>query len=335
MICPNCGSNVPDGSAVCPACRADLGMTVSIPRPEGRWCPNCGVLVPEESGVCPSCGMPQEEPRPVARSAGDAHDDEEGDGRDGAPMDETHSIPRIESAIPSEGELSQPSAQMDRLPRLRVLVLAVVCAVVVVGGGVVLITHPWDPSANDIRAKQDADTSMAGFPGSVRQLQGQDARAGSGSGSIESGDERTLRLLGEAWGQMGELAGRLDQSQDELVSGYASSSADQLAAGKARADQLSIDISNLISSIAEIDVTSGTYAEDAQNLGTLGNWLRNRMDAVSAGWAKAVAFQDPSQHADEILSTVSADGGSQAESFKYLFDQSYGQWEPKERAPQS
>lgn len=331
MICPNCGSNVPDGSAVCPACRADLGMTVSMPRQEGRWCPNCGALVGEGDEVCPSCGMPQEPACGDGARAADGCVPREACGEE-SPLGETHSIPRIESAIPSEEELALPSAQMDRLPRLRVLVLAVACALVVVGGGVVLITHPWDPAANDIRAKEDADTSMAGFPGLVKQLQGQDAGSGSASDAIESGDERTLRLLGDVWGQLGELSERLDQSQDELVSGYASSSSDELLAGKARADQLSIDISNLISSLSEIDVTSGTYAEDKQNLTTLGNWLRNRMDAVSAGWAKAVSFQDPSQHADEILSTVSADGGSPAESFKALFDQGYAQWEPKERS---
>ena len=57
MICPNCSANVPDDSLRCPACRADLGQTVVIPKLEGRWCESCGSLIPDGAETCPNCGF--------------------------------------------------------------------------------------------------------------------------------------------------------------------------------------------------------------------------------------------------------------------------------------
>ncbi|WP_058270299.1 hypothetical protein [Olsenella massiliensis] len=98
--------------------------------------------------------------------------------------------------------------------------------------------------------------------------------------------------------------------------------------GKAAADQLSLDISNLILSIADIDVTSGTYAADAQNMSTLGNYLRNRMDALDACWRRALAVEDPAARADEIASYLSS---SVAASWKGQFDQAYEAMAPQAR----
>ena len=60
-------------------------------------------------------------------------------------------------------------------------------------------------------------------------------------------------------------------------------------------EELSYDVSNLISDIQSVDVTSGTYAEDVEHLVTLGNWLRNRVDALNSAWNSAEAPQIPLQ----------------------------------------
>jgi hypothetical protein len=112
---------------------------------------------------------------------------------------------------------------------------------------------------------------------------------------------------------------------------YSGSEADR-SGGKSKADALSIQISNLIMKIDAVDVTSGTYAESAANLKTLGNWLRNRTDTLCEAWDLDVSAGDPSSSRDAIDSVLyTADGTSVTKSFKALFDQNYAMWAPKEK----
>jgi RNA polymerase subunit RPABC4/transcription elongation factor Spt4 len=304
LICPNCGSNVPDDSRRCPACHADLTREVVSSRPQGTWCPRCGALVPDGEEACPSCGTPILD--------ADAAAEPEGEGLTGVPpvpkgddgvegpsdAEETHAMPRIESAIPSEGE-DDEVGRRDRFPRARVLTVALGAAVAMIVGLTLVITHPWNPDALDDRAKTDADTSMAGYPGYVSALQGQDNASA-------------------------------DASQEDYNKYYLTGTADQRSQGKVTAEQLSYDISNLISSIDDVDVTSGTYADTADNLRTLGNWLRNRIDFLKAGWQKDASYDQPQDHEDELSSYSTSSGTTLGESYKQNFEDKYSDWEPKQ-----
>lgn len=57
MICNNCGTNVPDGSANCHYCGAPMPVApVAEPAPQAMVCPNCGAPLAEGSAFCTSCG---------------------------------------------------------------------------------------------------------------------------------------------------------------------------------------------------------------------------------------------------------------------------------------
>lgn len=316
MICPSCGSNIPDGSEVCPACHADLAVTRVMPRLTGTFCPTCGALVPAGSAVCPKCGMP----------VGCAPRD---DGADAAgEAERTSTLPRIESAIPSEPAAANGAYPDDRLPRAKVIVTAALASLLVVGGAALAITHPWDPSATDTRATTPADTSQAGFPGTVSSLKGQDGQIASQT--VVSGSEATYLSLEQAWASLGDLSDRTDDNESSFKDKAVSGSADERAAGQSQAQQLAIEVSNLIDQIEQIDVTSGTYTDQRQNLVTLGNWLRNRLDALSEGWSRSVGSGDPQADAERIESPVESQRQANGKtSFANLFAENYESFKPQ------
>lgn len=296
----------------------------------GCWCERCGSLIPDGSPTCPGCGLPNPYYVDAAMvEGGEERPAEEGDALE---SDRTNSMPRIESAIPSESD-EGATVIRDRLPRMRVIIGSLLIGVLAMSAIVVTITRPWDPSAFDTKAKTEADTSMAGFPGHVSELQGQDNTGSGQSGEVRSGDEVTFEKLADIHSELGELAKSVDESEELFGRIAYSGSESDRAGGKRQADALSIQISNLIEKIDAVDVTSGTYADDAANLKTLGNWLRNRTDALCEAWGLDVSADDPSSSRDAIDSLLyTADGTSVTKSFKVLFDQNYAMWAPKEKA---
>ncbi len=326
MVCPNCGTSVSDDAVICPACRQDLGRTVKIPKQETTWCPACGSLIPLGSEVCPSCGTPS------PASSEDAGDAPAATRAEAGPADDTNAMPRIESAIPSGPEAGESDVRRDRAPRTRAIVVASLAALLVVGGGVLYITHPWNPGANDQRAKVDADTSMAGYPGLVTQLKGQDTSA-KDKAEIKSGDQVTFEALQSYYKDLASLAERVDQSENSLISEGVTGSFEARKKDKDAADQLTLDVSNRISKIQDLDVTSGTYVDQKQTQVTLGNYLRNRMDAVHGAWEKSVSYEqdDASAFKDEILDEVGGESRTVTQSYKALFDKLYTESAPVQK----
>ena len=355
MICPNCGAQVSDGAQRCPACHADLGSTMVIPKLDGSWCENCGALIPKGAATCPGCGFPVPKApahfvsrgkrkalgvstvyvaseEPVVKAAGpeedarpvelEADSDEQrpahaAPGSQARPDDEpspddTHALVRIESAIPSEPVPGLPEHERDHGPRFWTFVVA----------------HPWNPSASDPRAKTEADTSKAGYTGEMESLSGQDETK-TQTGVIQDGDSVSLAKLQDVYGRLGDLNDRATQVEGTYRSTAASADEDARSKGKAEADQLSLDVSNLISSIDEIDVTSGTYATDAQNLKTLGNYLRNRTDALDKAWTQALELSDPVANASQIDGFLT---GSDESSWQTQFEQAYPTMSPHEKS---
>ena len=351
MICPTCGTSVPDDAVRCPACHADLGRATSVAPPQGTWCSSCGSLVPDGEDVCPHCGMPVVRPRHARASdvprlgtvggEGEGGDTDETptDDTDALPLDEdagderferedTAFVPRIESALPAEPVSGNDGLRRAPALRVRTLVVALAAALLFVGGGMLFLTHPWDPNASDSRAKSEADTSMAGFPGIVTELKGQDGGSAEG-GEVESGDAATYRKLSAVYGQLKDLESRADASERSYRELAASSDADARAKAKGDADQLALDVSNLIAGLSDIDVTSGTYADDLEHMTTLANWLRNRTDALSGAWKRAMEVSNPSAHAQEIDAYLP--DSSRSGSYRELFDEHYDEWEPQEK----
>ncbi len=229
---------------------------------------------------CPHCGMPVSD---RALTAADIVNqrvskiepaDEE--------MEDTHSMARIQSAIPPTPEDGyHDDAAMERFPRWRVILLAAVASVLVVGGGALAIFRPWDPDAYVTHATEDADTSMEGFPGFVQSLSGQDKKANAGSSAGEV--VTPADMVTESYQRLGALSEQADENA-ALLSTYLGGDGSVKDSGYEQAEDISIEVSNIISQMSQLAGGSSDAAADASNVTTLGNYLRNRMDAIQSAW---------------------------------------------------
>lgn len=329
MICPSCGSVIPDGLSVCPACHADLAMTRVMPKLTGTWCSSCGALVPAGATVCPKCGMPV-----VASHAGSAEEQMEHRRAEDRALERerTSSLPRIESAIPSEPDPSSESAYgREKLPHTKVFALAAIASLLLVGGLTLVIAHPWNPNLNDTRATTPADTSQAGFPGTISALQGQDKVASATS--VESADDLTYSSLLEAYESLKGISDRADDLESRLDTTGISGSSEDRSAALEEAKQLSLDASNVVTTISNIDVvTTGTYTDQKTNVSTLASWLRNRVEAIYDAWEISAGSSDPAADKSKILAPMVGNRESDgSEAYVNLFKKNYDAWKPVQR----
>lgn len=305
LKCPSCGTYVTSGTTVCPACHAILKGPGAVTTAAPVWCPNCGSRVPEGATSCPHCGTPVDEDAPkVARVL----DERLGDVRwELETADNTHSMPRIESAIPPEPDDGyHAEGSREHLPRTRVVLFSAAAAVGVVLVTVLAVTQPWNPYAYVTHALTDADTSMEGFPGLVQRLTGQDP---SPEETNETGNRDVYYdQLKEAYDKLGDISSRMDANEQTLDAVLAGDES-QREQGASDAQSLSLELSNLLSQVGSYDLSSSPYVGDQKNIITLGNYLRNRMDAITSGW--------------------NGNGKGSTDAWKKLFDDSYGNWEPQ------
>ncbi len=260
-------------------------------------------MVPEGSESCPKCGMPVS-PSPKSVKTKE---------RRPSPSQETGRLPRIEPALPAEQDLKDPYLH-EQPVRMRSVVLAAIACVLVVGGAVLLITHPWDPDAFATRATEPADTSQAGSVAAVTTLSGQDAA--TNADDVKSGDETTYESLKADYQALGEYAAALDDSVERLEGTGITGDSSEREAGRSDAAELAVKISNAIADIQAVDVTSGTYAEAREELLKIGNYLRNRSDIVSSAWTQAASSSDPKADRAQILQPVRGEGSSYGSLFK-------------------
>ncbi len=343
MICPNCHSQIPDGSVECPVCSSQPGLTQVINLQDVKWCPSCGALVPPGAKVCPKCltmvGEAEEEPQ--QRSIRDLKlpsvVDVNATSQIGVPAvpsldalqeqeaaKPTADEASIESAIPAAGP-DAPSASMrhDRMPKIKDLAFAGVFAILVVSALALIVTHPWDPNNTRNRATTPVDTSTAGSPGNVETLSGQDGvKATSAADTLFSTIESDYTRLGE-------LANQINNNEASLFSIGVSSDSSARQQGQSDLYAISIEVSNLISSISGLDSGAGSYSETLSNLVTLGNWLRNRCDSLTEAWALSVASSDPAADASSIEYPVTKTyQASSKSSYQILFEENYENWKP-------
>ena len=61
ILCPSCGTPIPDGTSFCVGC----GTKIEAAVPGGIPCPSCGKLNPEGMKFCVGCGSKMEAPAPL------------------------------------------------------------------------------------------------------------------------------------------------------------------------------------------------------------------------------------------------------------------------------
>ena len=74
------------------------------------------------------------------------------------------------------------------------------------------------------------------------------------------------------------------------------------------------------------------YRTQLDNLAKLGNWLRNRSDALEKGWSLSLAAEDPKSAKDRILEPVDGmrDASGKSE-YQQLFEKNYDSWKPTKK----
>jgi hypothetical protein len=293
----------------------------------------------------PVAGASQKDPSsrstPSEEDLPDVGEDEEDDGDQESPTsvldldaEKTNALPRIESSIPSEEDVREGVFEHEKTPHRRVVVLVVLASLIVVGGVTLFIAHPWDPNFFSAQPTADADMSKAGFPGTIEKLQGQDSEtaqtsdAATDAATTSSGDP-IFDSLSSDYAQLADLRDQVDANESTFDQSAITGDLATRVAGKNDADALGITISNLITDIKKIDVSSTPYAEDQEHLTTLANWLRNRTDALSEAWALDVASDDPSADEAKIKAPLDRNAGSDGtSSYATLFSENYSAWEP-------
>lgn len=359
MFCPVCHSEIADNTEVCPACHADLSVTRALPKLTGTYCVSCGALVPAGSSICPHCGIAVDaatlqsgvhiSPKSLAgashstniqgRALSNLPDIDELDETETTHImpklkesaNQTHTMPRLDSAIPAE-----PTAEEEEnygasaVQRTRIFAIAAIASLVIIGGAAVLITHPWNPLQNNQRATTAADVSTAGYPGEVEHLSGQDKEEAK---TAVDADEQTYNYLTEYHTELAQLSKDADDLEDLLDTTGVSGTADERASGYEDAQQLSLDISNLVTKIAGVDTSAtGTYTQDQENLSTLGNWLRNRIEALERAWKLSAQSSDPTADTSSILAPMQGNRRSDgSEAYVNLFDENYAAWAVEEK----
>ncbi len=309
LNCPHCGAPVQDGLDVCPACNGKITADNAVGDAQ-VWCASCGSLVPEGATDCPVCGLPIE-----------GAFDEEADSFDSTNEDAADS-PTLESALPPSPEENPDEVSTNNAPaHLRLVVVAVIAALLLVGGSALLITRPWDPNAYMTHATEDADTSMEGFPGTVTHLEGQD---------IIEGKEREAYLK-DADKKMGDfiaLLGDLSNECAELerpVEEYLES--EELEEGSGRLDrvrEMSEQLSVTTAEIESLDLRGSEYkALQGQALVTA-QYLKGRVDTLCGVWEALESAEEPSSAIVAVKSAVTnGKDGRSLEEWRMLSDNAY------------
>jgi len=291
--------------------------------------------------VCPKCGTPLDDAATPARTVRDlglpeidgAQASKTGEDVD---PDSTSALlqayaksreARIESAIPAEQDPSSAVLRHDRMPRARVFVFTALLAIFVIGGAALAITHPWDPTLYKTSTTTPADTSSAGFPGTLTTLTGQDSSSETTSSSTDTVYEAILA----DYTTLSELETKLDACVATFDETAYTGDLSSRTSASSDASALSIKISNLISNISQLDDGAGTYSSDLANLVKLGNWLRNRADALTDAWALDLSYDNPSEYQDEIEAVAKRNYAGGTDSFKKQFDENYDAWKPTQK----
>ena len=326
-----------DGTPVCPSCGCDTGVTKKIKRTSGTWCASCGALIPDGRDVCPKCGLP-------APSAGAARAVRGMKLPKVSDTDKTAEFSAIHPPEPEpedvvfEAKSALPLGKLvngdrtrgyDRMAHVRVMIIAAIAALVVVGGSIILITHPFDPDRFDRPDTEQADTSTAGSPGQIESLSGQDVRDSSTSSAASEASEATYELLISTYDDLGGLAARVDEQEQYFLDNYLLEDYDARNAGLEACQALYEEISMSIDALEQIGTTIG-YGEDIVNVTQLGRWLLYRLDVLIDSWEIDLGYLAPSMVQYAIDETYYSDKDEEGVSInKKYFDVCYEDWKPQ------
>ena len=313
MNCPHCGASIPDGMEACPACHVKL-IGPDVSGEPTVWCESCGSPVPEGVEACPVCGLP-------VKDAYEDWDEEETTVVKEAPKEDGEAA-SLTSAIPPAPEAGDAERGTDDAPtHMRLVIVAAIAALLVVGGTTLYITRPWDPNAYITHATEDADTSMEGFPGTVTHLSGQDLIEDSERTEYLKNAERTtddfMKLMGEVDAECAELEVPVEDFLETGLLGESSGSA-------AKAESMRERFETAYEEVAGFDMRGSSYEERHGSILVTAEYLQGRVRCVCDAWTALESFPEPDDAIVAVRAAVNGgvDGRSLAE-WRDLFVNSY------------
>lgn len=333
MNCPHCGAPVQDGLDVCPACHnaivgpRDINKVPTIGEENtaddaSSWCQSCGSAVPAGMDACPVCGMPVE-------GAYEETWGNEAKQPDVNPKKDEEPSPELSSAIPPAPEAGDIDPESEDAPtRLRLVAIAALAALIVVGGTALFITRPWDPDAYRTHAVEDADTSKEGFPGTVTHLEGQDLIEGSERRQYLADAEQAIDDFMALMGEVRITCADLEQPVDEYLStGVLPEGTGRLATARDASER----VATLYAKISELDLRGSDYEERQDSIVVTGGYLKGRIETLCMVWEALESQDDPADAIVAVRSAVnSGSEGRSLEEWRGLFENAYAGLEAQE-----
>ena len=312
MRCPNCGTVLERNQRICPACHADVHDVRAADTDESIWCASCGSPISPGSDACPVCGMPIVDSFDIATPTEDVKD----------------AIVRVEppelvSAIPPEPVSgSDPEEDSQSSSRNTIMIVSVAAAVALMGGLTLFVAKPWAPNPSITHATEDADTSMAGFPGTVQYLRGQDLLVSDDGKEYAPRAEKLVKAFRSQLGSISESAGELERELQEFVDGKKT---DGARASQARAIRLRSDFVTLADRVMLLSLSDKDVAKERARLAVLTRYLANELELVDECWTIAATEGDAKKAASDIRGVLARGiEGHGMEEWRKLFVNAYG-----------
>lgn len=246
-----------------------------------RWCESCGTPIPEGLDACPQCGMPTSDGIPTTSDAGVWRWERKPYKTPAKPVTLVSAIPDT-SLDGTEVLLTEEHERRGRL-----VALALIAAVALVGGATLYITRPWDPNAYAIHSFEDADISMAGYPG-LRTHLSQDASARDEEKALEQQADASLDAFRATMGDHALEADAIEADLESYIAGEAYDAADVAR----RAHKLQETFAGEVEGIEGIRVSAGPVEDKRQSLLLLAGYLKGELETLDRAAAMVVRGQD-------------------------------------------
>ena len=279
---------------------------------ESIWCASCGSPISPGSEACPVCGMPIVDSFDIVVSS---------EVTDDAPIGPES--PELVSAIPPEPVSgSDPDEDEQGPSRSRITLVSVVAAVVLMGGLVLFVAKPWSPNPPITHATQDADTSMAGFPGTVQYLRGQDLLVNDDGKEYAPRAEKLVTAFRSQLGTISEAAGVLEQELRQFMDGE---KVDDARTRQARAVRLRSDLVSLADRVMLLSLNDKEVAKERARLAVLTRYLSNELEVLDECWTAATSEADAKKATSNIRGVLARGiEGHSMEEWRKLFVNAYG-----------
>lgn len=230
--------------------------------------------------------------------------------------------PELVSAIPPEPVSgSDPEEVAQGSARSRIMIVSVVAAVALMGGLTLFVAKPWAPNPPVTHATEDADTSMAGFPGTVQYLSGQDLLVNDDGKEYAPRAEKLVKAFRSQLGSISEEAGALERELQEFIDGKKT---DGVPSSHARAVRLHADLVSLTDRVMSLSIGDKEVAKERARLAVLAKYLVNEVEMVDECWTIAATESDAKKAAANIRGTLSRGiEGHSMEEWRKLFVNAY------------